>query len=105
MQYSAVIVCCNRFVQKVYTLDPTTDAIPWNYRGYSRKRKPLSSQFGEETEEAKRLQLTMVPDSKTDEATGKDSKDTTSGRYVGDAYVRMDTCFWIVDCCITIILF
>jgi len=34
-----------RFVQKVYTLDPTTDAIPWNSRGYSRKRKPLADQY------------------------------------------------------------
>ena len=90
-------------MQKVYTLDPTTDAIPWNSRGYSRKRKPLSSQFGEETEEAKRLQLTMVPDSKIDEAIAKDSKGTTSGRYVGDAYVHIsmhllwhDTC----SCCL-----
>ena len=70
---------CNRFVQKVYTLDPTTDAIPWNSRGYSRKRKPLTGQY---EEEAKRLQLMVESATMSDEASGKNTKDLTCGKCV-----------------------
>ena len=65
----------------MYTLDPTTDAIPWNSRGYSRKRKPLTSQREEEEGDPKRLQLTVESDVKSDEAATKNPKDSNCGRY------------------------
>jgi len=62
----------------VYTLDPTTDAIPWTSRSYSRKRKPLPDQSM--VESAKKILV---------EQTGEGNKvidgkkeESTSARYI-----------------------
>ncbi|XP_065917451.1 uncharacterized protein [Dysidea avara] len=65
------------FVQKVYTLDPTTDAIPWNSRAYSRKRRPLTDQHV--VEDTKRIlveetaERNKCVDEKKEEVTSKRS--------------------------------
>ena len=80
--YNVNLVIYNRFVQKIYTLDPATDAIPWNSRGYSRKRKALSDQC----REVKRLQLVAESDTTGDEAGASNLKDFTCGRCVINNY-------------------
>ena len=38
-----IILFDNRFVRKVYELDPSTTGIPWQPRGYVSKRKNLET--------------------------------------------------------------
>jgi len=66
-----------RFVQKVYTLDPTTDAIPWNSRGYSRKRKPLTDHHV--VEDAKRVLVEETAE--TGKCGHKKKQEVIGGRY------------------------
>ena len=42
--YQVAAIYAGLYRRCMYTLDPTTDAIPWTSRSYSRKRKPLSDQ-------------------------------------------------------------
>jgi len=65
-------------VQKVYTLDPTTNAIPWNSRGYSRKRKLLTDQHV--VEDTKRI-LVEKETAERSKCKNEKKQEVTSGRY------------------------
>ena len=80
--YSVILYCCTyllyRFVQKVYTLDPTTDAIPWNSRAYSRKRKPLTDQHV--VEDTKRILVEETAE--RNKCVDEKKEEVTSKRYM-----------------------
>ena len=42
-----LLILIDRFVKKVYELDPSTTGIPWQPRGYTSKRKNVESYSAE----------------------------------------------------------
>ena len=83
----------------MYTLDPTTNAIPWSSRAYCRKRKPLSGSCEEEG--TKRLQLRMESNVSSDEASSRNLKDSACGKCVMCVCVRVRVCACIYTVRIT----